>query len=177
MLQLFGSIFWHAAVEGADLREADLSEANLSEANLRNANLGGANLNGTNLVRTNLEYANITGCSIHGISAWNVRLEGAKQTNLIITDKNEPIITVDNLKVAQFVYLLITNKEIREAIDTISAKVVLILGRFTERRKKVLDTIKNELRRRNYLPVLFDFEKPTNRDITETVSTLAHIGK
>jgi uncharacterized protein YjbI with pentapeptide repeats len=162
-------------LEGADLREADLSEANLSEANLRNVNLSGAKLNGANLVRAHLEYANITGCSIHGISAWNVRLEGAKQANLIITDKNEPIITVDNLKVAQFIYLLITNSEIREVIDTVSAKVVLILGRFTERRKKILDTIKDELRRRNYLPILFDFEKPTSRDITETVSTLAHM--
>jgi len=83
----------------------------------------------------------------------------------------------DSGSTTQFVHLLITNREIREAIDTISAKVVLILGRFTERRKKVLDTIKNELRRRNYLPVLFDFEKPTNRDITETVSTLAHMSR
>ena len=36
---------------------------------------------------------------------------------------------LDNLKVAQFVYLLLNNAEIRDVIDTITSKVVLILGR------------------------------------------------
>jgi hypothetical protein len=37
--------------------------------------------------------------------------------------------------------------------------------------------IRDELRTCNYLPVLFDFEKPVNRDLTETVSTLAHLAR
>jgi hypothetical protein len=41
----------------------------------------------------------------------------------------------------------------------------------------VLDAIRDELRKRDYLPVVFDFEKPSNRDMTETVSTLAHMAK
>jgi len=49
--------------------------------------------------------------------------------NLIITDDNEPTITVDNLEVAQFIYLLLNNQKIRDVIDTITSKVVLILGR------------------------------------------------
>src|SRR5262249_20430287 len=44
-------------------------------------------------------------------------------------------------------------------------------------RKAVLDALRDELRHRNYLPILFDFEKPSNRDITETVSTLAHLAR
>src|SRR5262249_627555 len=58
-----------------------------------------------------------------------------------------------------------------------TSKVVLILGRFTPKRKIVLDAIRDELRKRSYLPLLFDFEKPFNRDITETVSTLAHMAR
>lgn len=54
---------------------------------------------------------------------------------------------------------------------------MLILGRFTSERKAVLDAIRNELHKRNYTPILFDFEKPANRDITETVSTLAHMAR
>src|SRR5215467_6314020 len=76
-----------------------------------------------------------------------------------------------------FIYLLLNNKEIREVIDTITSKVVLILGRFTSERKRVLDALREELRNHDYLPILFDFEKPTNRDITETVSTLAHMAR
>jgi hypothetical protein len=40
-----------------------------------------------------------------------------------------------------------------------------------------LDAIRDELRKLDFLPVLFDFEKPSNRDITETVSTLAHMAR
>ena len=51
---------------------------------------------------------------------------------------------------------------------------VLILGRFTPERKAVLDALGAALRTRDYTPVHFDFEKPANRGLTETVATLAH---
>jgi len=95
----------------------------------------------------------------------------------MITKSLEPTITVDDLEVAQFLYLLLNNQKIRHVIDTITSKVVLILGNFKPERKAILDAIRDELRRRDYLPVLFDFEKPSNRDITETVSTLAHMAR
>src|SRR5262245_7884798 len=44
-----------------------------------------------------------TGCRVHGVSAWGLKLERAKQQNLIITYENEPAITVDNIEVAQFI--------------------------------------------------------------------------
>jgi hypothetical protein len=117
------------------------------------------------------------GCKIYGIAAWEVRLKETDQTNLIITPADEPEITVDNLEVAQFIYLLLHNEKVREVIDTITSKAVLILGRFTSERKAVLDAMREELRRRNYLPILFDFEKPANRDLTEAISTLAHMAR
>jgi hypothetical protein len=73
--------------------------------------------------------------------------------------------------------LLLNNPKIRDVIDTITSKVVLILGRFTPERKAVLDALREELRKRNYSPIVFDFEKLVNRDITETVSTLAHMAR
>jgi hypothetical protein len=100
------------------------------------------------------------------------------QTNLIITPWGDVAeIQVDRLNVAQFIYLLLNNREVRDAIDTITSKVVLILGRFSTERKPILDAIRDDLRKRNYTPILFDFEKPSSRDFTETVSTLAHISK
>jgi hypothetical protein len=72
---------------------------------------------------------------------------------------------------------LLKNGNIRHVIDTLTSKVVLILGRFTPERKAVLDAIREDLRKRNYSPIVFDFEKPVNRDITETVSTLAHMAR
>ena len=79
---------------------------------------------------------------------------------------------MSDLGVAQFIYLLLHNEKIRDVINTISKKGVLILGRFTER-KDVLEAIRAAVRRRNYVPIVFDFERPTDRDFTETVMTLA----
>jgi len=129
------------------------------------------------LIETDLEDANLSGCLIYGISAWNLDLEGANQSNLIITRGDEPTITVDDLEVAQFIYLLLKNERIRDVVDTITSKVVLILGRFTPERKVVLDALREELRRHNYTPIVFDFDKPASRNLTETVSTLAHMAR
>jgi hypothetical protein len=128
-------------------------------------------------VNTNLTGADLTGCRIFGLSAWGLKLDGAKQQNLIITDENEPKITVDNIEVAQFIYLMLNNQKVRDVIDTITSKVVLILGRFTDERKAVLDALREELRQRDYLPILFDFNVPATRDITETVSLLARMAR
>jgi uncharacterized protein YjbI with pentapeptide repeats len=162
----------------ANLRNADLFGANLHKANLRNADLSNSYLEGTSFVETNLIGTTLNGSNVYGISCWNIKTsEKTNQKNLKVTKGNEPVITVDNLEVAQFIYLLLNNRKIREVIDTITSKLVLILGRFAPKRKRVLDSIKIELRKRNYLPVLFDFEKPAGRDITETISILAHMAR
>ena len=167
-----------ADLRKADLSEADLSEADLSQADLSRANLSNANLISVNLLGTNLKNAHLSGCRIYGISAWNLKVnEKTKQSDLKITLDDESIITVDNIEVAQFICLLLHNEKIRRVIDTITTKVVLILGRFTPERKVVLDAIREELRGRDYISVLFDFDKPATRDLTETVSTLAHLAR
>jgi len=166
-----------ANLSGANLSEADLTGANLQRSNLTDANLTDAILTGTILLETNLENATLLGCCIYGISAWGLELKGAKQSDLIITNWNEPIITVDNLEVAQFIYLLLHSEKVRKVIDTITSKVVLILGPFTEERKTVLNAVRDELRHRNLLPLIFDFEAPYSRDLTETVQTLEYIAR
>ena len=54
---------------------------------------------------------------------------------------------------------------------------MLILGRFTVERKAVLEAMRAALRKLGYVPIIFDFQPPSNRDLTETVSTLAHLAK
>ena len=161
----------------ANLSEANLCQANFFEADLSEANLSGADLSRADVFRANLTGAQLTGCRVYGSSAWDLKLGGAVQKNLIITPRGEPEITVDNLEVAQFVYLLLNNESIRHVIDTITSKVVLILGRFTPERKVVLDALRDELRQRDYTPVLFDFDKPASKDLTGTVQTLANLAR
>jgi uncharacterized protein YjbI with pentapeptide repeats len=168
---------FEANLSGADLSEASFNMANLIAANLRKANLNRADLSGANLVEADLTDADLIDCHVYGISAWKLKLDGAKQQNLVIADFREPKITVDSIEVAQFVYLLLNNKKICDVIDTITSKVVLILGCFTSERKAVLDALRDELRRRNYLPILFDFDKPTSQTVDETVTLLARMAR
>ena len=104
-----------------NLRRADLSGTNISQANLRRADLRRANLTGAILhevdltsailIETNLETAVLESCLVYGVSAWNVKLDGAYQKNLIVDKKNAPNFMVDNLEIAQFINLLLDNRK------------------------------------------------------------------
>ena len=129
------------------------------------------------MLDADLNHADLTGAFVFGTSAWNLKLEKTKQRDLVITEFNQPPITVDNIEVAQFIHLLRHNEKIDQFIDTITSKAVLILGRFTAERKAVLDAIRDELRNNHYLPIVFDFEKPKNLDKDETITLLARMAK
>jgi hypothetical protein len=55
-----------------------------------------------------------------------------------------------NIEVAQFVYLLLHNKKIRDVIDAIGKKGALRLGRFTEGRMMVLERLRNKTARTRF---------------------------
>jgi hypothetical protein len=190
--QLSGVNLRKADLSGAELshaycREADFSHANLTsaylggaiffQASLRGANLAGANLGGAVLIDTDMRASNLEGCAVYGVSAWDVNLKGATQRNLIIYPPNQPAIEVDDLEIAQFVYLILKRQKIRQVIDTIKSKLVLILGRFTPERKAVLDALRQELRTCGLLPILFDFKGPASQTTMETISTLGHMAR
>jgi len=175
---LRGCCLYKADLTNADLRKASLYEADLRYAILTGANLDNALLEHARLVGTDLRGANLNGCGVYGISAWDLRLnDQTRQLNLVITPRDQPTITVDNLKVAQFVYLILNNAEIRGVIDTITSKAVLILGRFSPERKTVLESVRAAIRECGYAPILFDFNPSARRDLTETIQLLANIVK
>ena len=176
-------VLWKAYLPRANLPRANLTGARLNEANLSWANLSRADLSGgvlvsAILVDTDLTGADLTGCRIYGVSAWGLKLEETtKQQNLVITEfgSGEPEITVDNIEVAQFIYLLLHNEKIRDVIDTIGKKGVLLLGRFTEGRMLILERLRDKLRDLGFVPMVFNFDKPETKDFTETVRLLANL--
>jgi uncharacterized protein YjbI with pentapeptide repeats len=169
-----------ADLSGAHLSGADLSEANLSGAELTGADLQDADLTQASLVGTTVTDAIFTGCAVYGVSVWNLQGEPKDQSNLNISDLRDnlaPAITVDDLEVAQFMYLLTKYEKLRNVIDTITSKVVLILGRFSDEQMTILTAILNKLREYDYVPVRFDFDKPESRSFIATVSTIAHMAR
>ena len=190
-------------LNGADLMRVNLQSTYLQSANLYGADLSEANLTGASLTEANLSEANLSWATLqqgesqrsppaelelyercpHRLShprhirVGSKKLDGAKQQNLIITSENEPEITVDNIEVAQFVYLLLHNEKIRDVIDTIGKKGVLLLGRFTEGRMVVLERLRDKLRDLGFVPMVFNFDKPETKDFTETVRLLCSLSK
>jgi uncharacterized protein YjbI with pentapeptide repeats len=166
-----------ARLDGACLAGAHLTHANLHQASLVAADLTGADLTSAQLVETHLQGARLPGCRVYGVAAWNVDLTDAVQTDLIVTNSGDAVVTVDDIEVAQLIHLALNSAALGKCIDTVASKLVLILGRFSEERKSVLDAIRTDLRERGLVPVVFDFEKPARRGLTETVATLAHLAR
>ncbi|MBX7108646.1 MAG: pentapeptide repeat-containing protein [Chitinophagales bacterium] len=195
--KLFRAKLYRASLQRAILTHADFSGANLKEANLTGCNLASAKFDGARLTQCNLTGANLNKASlshavcvhtkftnatmdyatIYGIAVWDIDVEGLVQKNLVITPAGVPEITVDNIEVAQFIYLILNNKKIRDVIGTVAKKGVLILGRFSAERKKILNAIREKLREHDYVPIMFDFEKATERDLTETIKLLAGMSR
>ena len=172
--KLVGAALGGANLKGAILRGASLSSAFLHSVDLSDADLTGSNLEAATLVGTKVDKAKVSGSWIYGISVWDLIGEFEEQKDLIITRRGQPIITVDNIKIAQFIYLILNNEEIRDVINTLTSKSVLVLGRFSiPERKAILDALRNKLRENNLLPIVFDFDRPTDKDFTETIKTLA----
>lgn len=164
-------------LSGADLRGANLYGVDARNTKLIDAKLQGANLHGTVLLDSDLSGANLTGCAVYGVSAWNVRLDRATQRDLVITRPEEVRITVDDLQVAQFVYLLLNHANLRSVLNSVAERGVLILGRFGGGGLEVLRTIAEALRGHGYLPMIFDFERPSAKNYTETIKTLAGLSR
>jgi uncharacterized protein YjbI with pentapeptide repeats len=173
--KLRGADLSNALLSGADFTASDLREADLSDANAPGAVFNGADLRGAILTRASLERAtfrgaDLSGAHIYGTGIWNVDVnEATRQKGLVITPEDEPAVLVDDIEVAQFIYLLINRQKLRNVIDTVTRRGVLILGRF--------DDGGIEPANGGYLPLLFDFPRLEAKTYTETIRTLAGLAR
>jgi len=168
-----------AILENARLQETTLRGADLSGAVLTRADLAGADLTDVNLNECDLAQARITNCIVYGVSAWNTRLEHALQSSLRLPrsrDEQQRVLIVDSLQTAVVVNLLLESGGLRALIDALCSKIVLVLRSLTQERG-FLDALKEELFSRNYVAIPFDFEKPTTRNIDETLMLLASLSR
>ncbi|MFT5524589.1 MAG: hypothetical protein ACI9G1_003403 [Pirellulaceae bacterium] len=177
------STFYRAYLRQTDFTAADLSgarlaKAQLERANLQDATLCNADLRSATLVRTNLDGADLTGAHVYGVGVWNASMRNATQQEMRISRTiAEPPLFVDSLNAAQLISLMVDNEDIRGLLNSLSSRIVLILGRFTEQRKQILDLIRDTIGVLGYAGVLFDFERPEKRSFIEVIKTLASISR
>ena len=96
---------------------------------------------------------------------------------MIITHWDEANVKVDDIQVAQFIYLLLKFENLRNVLNAVTKRGVLILGRFGGGGLEVLRELGEGLRRCDYLPMIFEFERPEDRNYTETIRTLAGLAR
>jgi hypothetical protein len=82
-----------------------------------------------------------------------------------------------HLEIAQLLHLLMNTAAIRDVINSMTGRAVLLLGRFIPERMSVLTALADRLRRFGDLPIIFYFDKPGDRTVTETLRILAGLSK
>jgi hypothetical protein len=68
---------------------------------------------------------------------------------------------------------------VSRVLSEVASRSVLILGRFSTARKPVLDLIRRELsaKSRDYVPIVFDFDRPKELTMIEAVFRLAAVSR
>ena len=167
-----------ALLNGSSFRNARLWSTQCAVSDLTGCNLRGADLSFAHFVKTKLGGADLTGARVYGVNCWDVEISDETiQRDLIVTPAKDPTISVDDVRVAQFVHLLLTNSNLRTVIETIRQKAVLILGRFGGGGIEVLRAVGKGLREAGYLPMIFEFARPEDKTYTDTVRTLAGLAR
>src|SRR5262249_34237399 len=184
-LSLKGANFHQAILAKTNLSRAKLQRANFCrtdfyETDFRKAKLNGANLQGVQFANTDLRGADLSACRVYGLSAWDLRTDDkTKQNRLRILyralgtrSKAEEKAIVDSVDLASFMYMTLNNRNIARVFNQTGRQWVLLLGRFGAR-LRVLSRLRKELKRLDYVPIVFDFSRPQNTDLIETVVLLA----
>jgi uncharacterized protein YjbI with pentapeptide repeats len=184
---LRGSNFYQSNLSSAkfvraDVRDAYLSRADLAYTDFTEANLQSAHLEQATLMETVLQGAKMSGSYVYGIAVWDLIGEPASQLNLVIRPPERddaPAIIIDDLEIAQFIYLLTNHKKLGGVMTSIAERGVLLLGPFENGGLQRLEAIAARLRAAplNYLPIIFDFQPPPDRSYTETVKVLVGLSR
>lgn len=160
----------------------------LTDSNFDGAVFINCSLNRVNLTNSIFTVKQISQTVIYGISAWDiVTSEDSIQNELVIEktyDLYSDIIQsgripmmVDNIELAQFIYYLSNHKKIRDTLNILNNKGVLILGRFADGGLERLHKVREWFAARNYIPMIFDFEHLESMDRTETIVTMGGLSK
>lgn len=195
--------FRGATFNSVDIHEGDFSYGKFQDCTFENcrfhktiltkAYFDGATFRNCSLDRSNLAGASfrvkeITETVVYGISAWDLEIdEGSLQSKLVIEQSyqfySEMIeaghlpLMVDDIELAQFVYYLTNHKKLRNTLDILNQKGVLLLGKFKNGGLERLYHLRDWFSGQNYLPMIFDFERPQAMDYTETVVTMGGLAR
>ena len=180
--------FSRADFTGATFRNTKFNKTILTGANFDGATFTNCNLNRVNLVGTVFNVKEITETVVYGIAAWDLQTSAdMKQSKLVIErtyelysdliQQGKVPMMVDDIELAQFVYYLSNHKKLRDTLNILNDRAVLLLGRFKDGGLERLYSMREWFQAKGYTPMIFDFARPDNLSLTETVVTMAGLSK
>lgn len=185
---LDGTYLAHANLRGANFTRARMIEATLSRADLTRACFDGANLTRASLGDAILDETSFLGTKLQGAGVGGTFIRRVKTDEK--TDQRELLVDVhvawerrpgemvkfteaNDIRVAQFHNIVDEQGSVGKLLAATTKRVVLILGRFLPRRKRVLDRLAIALGERGKIAVIFDFPSPEDREVSDTVRFIA----
>ena len=174
---LFKTDLSEALLGESSLVGTDFHAATLDKTDLRSARVVDANLYSALFVGANMEGAVLANCSVYGASFWNVNLDGTSQSGLDIMPVDQPAVSVNDIEVAQLLCHLLHHTRLKSAVEAVSVKCVLILGRFPAGRRAVLEAAENALGSRGYASISVDLDAPGSRNLVETIKALGRMSR
>lgn len=180
--------FSRADFSGTTFRDTRFNKTILTGASFQQATFINCNLNRVNLVEADFRVREITETVVYGISAWDLQTsDEMRQSKLVIEktyefysdliDNGVVPMMVDDIELAQFVYYLSNHKKMRDTLNVLNEKGVLLLGSFRGGGLERLYGLREWFHARGYMAMIFDFARPDNLSLTETVVTMAGLSK
>jgi len=165
-----------------EFSQVGFSGSILSNCVFKNCQLKELNFYEASLIKSEFYDCLIVDCDIFGANIWSIISENTTQKDLKIPfgqktiNRDKEQITIDDIELANIVYLLAVNSNFTKFINQSKSNFVLILGRFGENLER-LRKIKEKLRKENFSPIVFDFESPDTLDLIEMIILLSLLSK
>lgn len=177
-----------AGFPGADFSGSMIRKAYCRGTDFSNAKFVDCVLNNSTFIGTNFSGALIEGCNVYGVSAWEIFMDDKtiqkelflhrdnfSRKNLAQTG-NQPSF-VDDIALAQFLYFISQENGFGKSLRQLNKRTVLLLGKFKEGGLELLKSVGEMLRKRNYVPIIFDFEPSEHTNLIENVTTMAGLSR
>jgi uncharacterized protein YjbI with pentapeptide repeats len=175
---LRGANFTGARMIEATLSQADLTRACFDGANLTEASLSDAIIDETSFLGTKLQGTHVVGTFIRRVKTDDKTDQRGLFVDVHVAWERRPgemikFTEANDIRVAQFHNIVDEPGSVGKLLAATTKRVVLILGRFLPRRKRVLDRLAKALGERGKIAVIFDFPSPEDREVSDTVRFIA----
>ena len=170
--------FARARMIEATLSQADLTKTCFDGADLTGASLSDAILDETSFLGTKLQGAHVLGTFIRRVKTDDKTDQRGLFVDVHVAWERRPgemikFTEANDIRVAQFHNIVDEPGSVGKLLAATTKRVVLILGRFLPRRKRVLDRLAKALGERGKIAVIFDFPSPNDREVSDTVRFIA----